>query len=71
MCLEINNANNGRIIGLFRNASDPYFIDIRGRVAPYRFNQVGFTGIWPVNIGTLSFEGKRSYNSLLAVIVYF
>jgi len=56
MCLEINNAN-GRIIGLFRNATDPYFVEVRGRVAPNKFNQIGFTGVWPVNIGTLSFGG--------------
>jgi len=60
MCLEIDNSRNGRIIGLFRNASDPYFIEIRGRVAPYAFNQVGFTGVWPVNIGTLAFGGEYS-----------
>lgn len=57
LCIEINNANHGRIVGLFRNASDPYFIEIRGRVAPNQFNQVGFTGVWPVNIGTLAFNG--------------
>jgi len=57
MCIEINNANYGRIVGLFRNASDPFFIEIRGRVTPNKFNQIGFTGVWPVNIGTLAFNG--------------
>jgi len=57
LCIEVNSANLGRIVGLFRNASDPYFIEIRGRVAPNKFNQVGFTGVWPVNIGTLAFNG--------------
>jgi hypothetical protein len=57
LCIEIDNARNGRIIGLLRNATDPYFVEIRGRVAPYQYNQIGFTGIWPVNIGTLAFNG--------------
>jgi len=57
VCLEIDNANKGRIIGLFRNATDPYFIEIRGRVKPFDYSQVGFTGVWPVNIGTLAFNG--------------
>jgi hypothetical protein len=57
VCIEVDNTRNGRIVGLFRNASDPFFIEIRGRVAPYKYNQVGFTGVWPVNIGTLSFNG--------------
>jgi hypothetical protein len=57
LCLEIDNSHVGRIVGLFRNATDPYFIEIRGRIAPYQNNQVGFTGVWPVNIGTLAFNG--------------
>jgi len=56
LCIEINNVN-GRLVGIFRNSTDPFFIEIRGRVAPNRFNQIGFTGVWPVNIGTLAFEG--------------
>jgi hypothetical protein len=56
MCLELNNTN-GRIVGIFRNATDPYFVEIRGRVAPYAYNQIGFTGVFPVNIGTLAFQG--------------
>jgi hypothetical protein len=57
MCLDIDNSHNGRIVGLLRNATDSYFIEIRGRVAPYDYSEVGFTGVWPANIGALSFNG--------------
>lgn len=57
MCLEINNDNYGRIVGVMRNATDTNFIEIRGRIVPHKYNQVGLTGIWPVNIGTLTFIG--------------
>lgn len=65
MCLEVNNTNYGRLLGIVRNATDPYFIEVRGRVAPYQYNQVGFTGVWPLDIGTLTFVGtcKKCYGT--------
>lgn len=57
MCLEINNTNYGRVIGIVRNATDPFFIEVRGRISPEKYNQIGFTGIWPSNIGTVTYVG--------------
>jgi len=57
MCLEVDNAHNGRILGILRNETDPYFVEIRGRIKPYDYSQLGLTGVWPANIGTLAFNG--------------
>jgi hypothetical protein len=57
MCLEVNNTNYGRIVGLLRNESDPYFVDIRGRAVPFSTRQFGMTGIWPFNLEVISFVG--------------
>jgi len=60
MCLEVNNTNYGRIIGLLRNETDPFFIDLRGRASPYSTRQFGVTGIWPLNLEVISFIGTCS-----------
>jgi len=60
MCLDVDNAKFGRISGLLRNETDPYFIDIRGRAAPYNTRQFGMTGIWPFNLEVISFVGTCS-----------
>jgi hypothetical protein len=57
LCLEVNNTN-GQILGIIRNATDPYFIDIRGAIVPSKYDEIGFVGVWPVNIGTQAFTGK-------------
>ena len=49
--------DDGRVVGIVRNASDPFFIEVRGRIAPNNYNQIGFTGIWPSNIGTCTYVG--------------
>jgi hypothetical protein len=63
LCLQVDNSNYGRVVGIMRNASDPYFIEVRGRVLVRKYNQIGFTGIWPTDIGTLTFTGicKKCY----------
>jgi len=57
MCIEVDNNRNGRVIGLVRNSTDPYFIEVRGRVSPNKYDQIGMAGTWPVNIGTMAFNG--------------
>jgi hypothetical protein len=55
MCLEVDSSGLGRVLGILRNETDSYFIDIRGKMQEDNYSQFGFTGIWPVNIGSVSF----------------
>lgn len=58
LCFRLDLNNNGYLTGLMRNASDTYWIDIVGRAQSNRFDQVGFSGIWPYDIGVSSFVGE-------------
>lgn len=58
LCLKVDTANRGILTGLLKNGSDTYWVDIIGRSAEDQFDQVGFNGIWPANIGVSSFIGE-------------
>jgi hypothetical protein len=58
LCIRLDLANNGALTGLLKNASDTYWVDIVGRAQSNKFDQVGFNGIWPADIGVSSFIGE-------------
>ena len=58
LCIRLNLESYGLLTGLLRNDTDTYWVDIVGRAQSTRFDQVGFNGIWPVNIGVSSFIGE-------------
>jgi hypothetical protein len=58
LCIKLDLANNGALTGLLKNASDTYWVDIVGRAQSNKFDQVGFNGIWPAEIGVSSFIGE-------------
>jgi hypothetical protein len=58
LCIKINTLQRGLLTGLLKNATDTYWVDIVGRSQEDRFDQVGFNGIWPADIGVSSFIGE-------------
>lgn len=58
LCVKINTAQRGLLTGLLKNGTDTYWVDIVGRTKEDQFDQVGFNGIWPANIGVSSFIGE-------------
>jgi hypothetical protein len=58
LCLNVNVLQRGLLTGLLKNATDTYWVDIVGRTVEDRFDQVGFNGIWPAEIGVSSFIGE-------------
>jgi len=58
LCISLNLESYGLLNGLLRNHTDTYWVDIVGRAQSTRFDQVGFNGIWPANIGVSSFIGE-------------
>lgn len=58
LCVRLNLESSGLLTGLLRNHTDTYWVDIVGRAQSNRFDQVGFNGIWPYNIGVSSFIGE-------------
>jgi len=58
ICIHIDVENNGALRGLLRNDTDTYWVDIVGRAQATKFDQVGFNGIWPAEIGVSSFIGE-------------
>jgi len=58
ICIKLDLENNGALRGLLRNDSDTFWVDIVGRAQATKFDQVGFNGIWPIEIGVSSFIGE-------------
>lgn len=58
LCVRLDLSNNGLMTGLLKNSTDTYWVDILGRAQADKFDQVGFNGIWPLNIGVSSFVGE-------------
>jgi hypothetical protein len=58
ICIRLDLANNGALRGLLKNDTDTYWVDIVGRAQSAKFDQVGFNGIWPAEIGVSTFIGE-------------
>jgi hypothetical protein len=58
LCLRLDTENNGALRGLLKNESDTFWVDIVGRAQATKFDQLGFNGIWPLEIGVSSFIGE-------------
>jgi len=58
LCIRLNTAMRGILTGLLKNGTDTYWVDIVGRTQEDQFDQVGFNGIWPADIGVSSFIGE-------------
>jgi hypothetical protein len=58
LCLRVDHDNYGAMTGLLKNHTDTYWVDIVGRTELGKFDQLGFNGIWPANIGVSSFVGE-------------
>jgi hypothetical protein len=58
LCIRLNNTQSGALTGLLKNDSDTYWVDIIGRAQANKWDQVGFNGIWPADIGVSSFIGE-------------
>jgi len=55
VCLRVDYDNAGAMTGLLKNHTDTYWVDIVGRTQLGKFDQLGFNGIWPANLGVSSF----------------
>lgn len=58
LCVRLDLTNQGLLTGLLKNGTDTYWVDIVGRAQANKFDQVGFNGIWPINLGVSSFIGE-------------
>jgi hypothetical protein len=58
ICVALDTAGLGHLTGLLKNASETFWIDLHGRAQADKFDQVGFNGIWPLEIGVSSFVGE-------------
>lgn len=58
LCVRLDLKNQGLLTGLLKNSTDTYWVDIVGRAQSAKFDQVGFNGIWPANLGVSSFIGE-------------
>jgi hypothetical protein len=58
LCIKIDTAQRGMLTGLLKNDTDSYWVDLIGRTKEDSFDQVGFNGIWPADIGVSSFIGE-------------
>jgi hypothetical protein len=58
LCIRLDLANLGHLSGLLKNGTESFWIDLHGRSQADKFNQVGFNGIWPLDIGVSSFVGE-------------
>jgi len=58
LCVLVDYYNAGAVTGLLKNATDTYWVDIVGRTQLDKFDQIGFNGIWPANLGVSSFVGE-------------
>jgi hypothetical protein len=58
LCIRLDLSNQGILTGLLKNGTDTYWVDIVGRAQSNKFDQVGFNGIWPINLGVSSFIGE-------------
>ena len=57
LCLTVDNTANGFTIGLFRNHTDTFWIEVVGRTQVDNYAQIGFAGIWPGFVGVSGFVG--------------
>jgi hypothetical protein len=58
LCISVDLDNFAAVTGLLKNASDTYWVDIVGRTQIGKYDQIGFNGIWPANLGVSSFTGE-------------
>lgn len=58
LCLTVDNTANGHTIGLFRNDSDTFWIEVVGRTELVNYEHVGFAGLWPGIVGVSGFVGE-------------
>jgi hypothetical protein len=58
ICVALDTDGLGHLTGLLKNATETFWIDLHGRAQADKFDQVGFNGIWPLNIGVSSFVGE-------------
>jgi len=58
LCIRLDLSQNAVLNGLLLNDTDTYWVDIIGRAQYQKFDQVGFSGIWPLTIGVSSFAGE-------------
>jgi hypothetical protein len=58
LCLTIDESANGHTVGLFRNDTDTYWLEIVGRAEIETYEHIGFAGIWPGVLGVSGFVGE-------------
>jgi hypothetical protein len=58
LCIDLDLDNYGALTGLFTNDSETFSVDLVGRSQAANFGQLGFNGIWPLEIGVSSFIGE-------------
>jgi hypothetical protein len=58
-CLVVDNDNNGLITGLYRNASDTYWLQLTGKTREDKYDELGWAVIWPTTyIGVSSYAAE-------------
>lgn len=60
LCLYVDNAQNGDVTGLLWNdtETEAYYMEIFGRTRANVYDETGFVGIWPLEVGVSSFAAE-------------
>jgi hypothetical protein len=55
-CLTVDHENNGLIVGLYRNGSDTFWMQLTGKTREGKYDELGWAVLWPQTaIGVSSF----------------
>jgi len=60
LCVYVDTAGGGTLSGLLWNdtATETYYMEIFGRTRNGIYDETGFTGIWPLQVGVSAFAGE-------------
>jgi len=56
ICFEMD--SKGNLLSLLRNGTDLYFVPGNGKTMYGDYRHIGFTGVWPNELGTAGFAGE-------------
>jgi hypothetical protein len=59
LCLTVDHANDARLLGLYLNASNTYWLQLTGRTREGKYDESGWALIWPsTSVGVSSFAAE-------------
>lgn len=64
ICITVDHANNAQLIGLYRNGSDTFWLQLIGKTREGMYGESGWTVLWPspsVGVSSFAVECSRCY----------